>query len=113
VGYEAFPKVSPTKGIVHFDTKGKLCPMYIGPYVIIAHVGTLRYGLQLPESMAIVHTMFLGSMLRKYLKDPEQIMEAKPVTIKQDLIVEYHPVQILESFECVMSKWTIEYVKVL
>jgi hypothetical protein len=29
------------------------------------------------------------------------------------LIVEYHPVQILESFECVMSKWTIEYVKVL
>jgi hypothetical protein len=35
-------------------------------------------------------------------------MEAEQVTIKQDLTVEYNPVQILESSKCVMSKWSIK-----
>jgi hypothetical protein len=34
--------------------------------------------------------VFHVSMLRKHLKDLEQMMEAEPVTIKQDLAIEYH-----------------------
>jgi hypothetical protein len=113
VGDEVFLKVSPTRGIVRFGTKGKLSPRYIGPYVIIARVGALAYRLQLPESMAGVHLVFHVSMLRKYLKDPEQTMEAESVNIEQDLTVKYHPVQILEFSERVMRNRTIKYVKVL
>jgi hypothetical protein len=57
--------------------------------------------------------VFHVSVLRKYLKDTEEMMEAEPGTIKQDWIVEYIPTQILESSKCVMSKCTINYVKLL
>ena len=43
MGDEVFLKVSPTRGVVRFGTKGKLSPRYIGPYVIIARVGALAY----------------------------------------------------------------------
>jgi hypothetical protein len=81
MGDEVFLKVSLTKGIVPFSAKGKLSPRYIGSYVIITRVGALAYRLQLPESMAGVHSVFHVSMLRKYLKDLEQMMEAKSVNI--------------------------------
>jgi hypothetical protein len=58
VGDKVLLKVSPTKGIVRFGVKGKLSPRYIGPYLIIARVGSLAYRLQLPESMARVHPVF-------------------------------------------------------
>ena len=63
--------MSSTKGIVHFGTRGKLSPRYIGSYMITAQVGALAYHLHLPESMSGVHPVFHVSMLRKYLKDPE------------------------------------------
>ena len=43
VGDEVFLKVSPTRGVVRYGTKGKLSLRYIGPYVIIARVGALAY----------------------------------------------------------------------
>jgi len=52
-------------------------------------------------------------MLRKYLKDPEQRIEAESVNIEQDLTVKYRPVQILWFSERVMRNRTIKYVKVL
>ena len=66
--------MSPTKGVVCFGTRGKLSTRYIGPYMITARVGALAYRLQLPELMSGVHPMFHVSMLRKYLKDPQQKM---------------------------------------
>ena len=52
VGDEVLLKVSPTKGDVHFGTRGKLGSRYIGPYMITAGVGALAYHLHLPESMS-------------------------------------------------------------
>ena len=49
VGDEVLLKVSPTKGVVRFGTRGKLSPRYIGPYMITTRVGALAYRLQLPE----------------------------------------------------------------
>ena len=113
MGDEVFLKVSLTRGVFRFGTKGKLSPRYIGPYVIIARVGALAYRLQLLGSMAGVHLVFHVSMLRKYLKDPEQRIEAESVNIEQDLTVKYRPVQILGFSERVMRNRTIKYVKVL
>ena len=50
--------------------------------MITAQVGALAYRLQLPELMSGVHPVSLVSMLRKYLKDPEQKMDAEPLTIQ-------------------------------
>jgi hypothetical protein len=113
VGDEVLLKVSPTKGIVHFGIKGKLSPRYIGPYLITAQVGSLVYRLQLPESMAGVHPVFHVSMLRKYIKDPELNIEADPIIIQQDLIIDVQLVCVLEFSERVMRNRTIKYVKIL
>ena len=45
VGDEVLLKVSPTKGVVCFGTRGKLSTRYIGPYMITARVGALAYRL--------------------------------------------------------------------
>ena len=103
----------PTNGVVRFGTRGKLSPRYIGPYMITARVGALAYRLQLPESISGVHRVFYVSMLRKYLRDPEQKMDAEPLIIQQDLTMECHPVRILDFSDRVMRNRTIKDVKVL
>ena len=70
-GDEVLLRVSPTKGVVRFGTKGKLSPRYIGPFLIKERVGKLAYRLQLLESMRGLHDVFHVLMLRKYLRDPE------------------------------------------
>nr|GEY73890.1 putative reverse transcriptase domain-containing protein [Tanacetum cinerariifolium] len=43
VGDKVMLKVSPWKGVIYFDKRGKLNPRYIGPFKILAKVGTLAY----------------------------------------------------------------------
>ncbi|WVZ80145.1 hypothetical protein U9M48_027644, partial [Paspalum notatum var. saurae] len=93
VGDQVLLKVSPTKGIVRFSTKGKLSPRYIGPFTIIARIEKLAYWLELPESMKGVHNVFHVFMLRKYLRDPEQHITLEPVTIEQDLTFAARPTE--------------------
>ena len=102
VGDQVLLKVSPTKGVVRFGTKGKLSPRYIGPFPIVARIGRLAYRLDLPHSMKGVHNVFHVSMLRKYLRDPEHHITLEPVTIEQDLTFEARPVRILEQSERVL-----------
>ncbi|GKC46898.1 putative reverse transcriptase domain-containing protein [Tanacetum coccineum] len=49
VGDKVMLKVSPWKAVIRFGKRGKLNPRYIGPFKIIAKVGTLAYQLELPE----------------------------------------------------------------
>lgn len=60
-GDEVLLRVSPTKGVVRFGTKGKLSPRYIGPFLVKERVGKLAYRLELPESMRGVHDVLEGS----------------------------------------------------
>ena len=63
--------------------------------------------------MSGVHPVFHVSMLKKYLKDLEQKIDAEPVIIQQDLTTECHPVRILDFSDRVMRNRTTKYVKVL
>jgi hypothetical protein len=79
VGDQVLLRVSPTKGVVRFGVSRKLSPRYIGPFTILARVGSLAYRLQLPDSMAGVHPVFHVSMLRKFLRDPDHQIEMEPI----------------------------------
>jgi hypothetical protein len=113
VGDQVLLRVSPTRGVVRFGVSGKLSPRYIGPFSILASVGSLAYRLQFPESMARVHPVFHFSMFRKYLRNPDHQIELQPIVVQKDLTLECRPVHILESSESVMRRRTIKYVKVL
>ena len=56
-------KVSPTKGVMRFSKKVKLCPRYIGPYRISNRVGNVAYELELPQELAAVHPVNAWVML--------------------------------------------------
>jgi hypothetical protein len=113
VGDEVLLRVSPSKGVVRFNIKGKLSPRYIGPFKIVARVGKLAYRLELPESMKGVHNVFYISMLRKYFRDPERQVTLEPIMIEQDLTFEARPVRILEKADRVMRRRTLKFVKIL
>ncbi|GKF38449.1 putative reverse transcriptase domain-containing protein, partial [Tanacetum coccineum] len=69
VGDKVMLKVSPWKGVIRFDKRGKLNPRYIRPLKILAKVGTVTYQLELPEQISRVHSTFHVSNLKKCLSD--------------------------------------------
>ncbi|GJW07620.1 putative reverse transcriptase domain-containing protein [Tanacetum coccineum] len=62
-------KVSPWKGVIHFGKREKLNPHYIGPFRILAKVGTVAYRLELPKQLSRVHSAFHISNLKKCLSN--------------------------------------------
>ncbi|GKC83412.1 putative reverse transcriptase domain-containing protein, partial [Tanacetum coccineum] len=62
-------KVSPRKGVVRFGTKGKLTPIYVGPFEILERIGPIAYRLRLPQELSSVHDTFHASNLKKCLAD--------------------------------------------
>ena len=71
--------MSPSKEISRFGIRGKLNPIYVGPFEILERIGEVAYRLALPHSLAGVHNIFHVSMLKKYLPDPSHIVELEPV----------------------------------
>ncbi|GJU50986.1 putative reverse transcriptase domain-containing protein [Tanacetum coccineum] len=65
VGDKVTLKVSPWKWVIRFGKRGKLNPRYIGPFKILAKVGTLAYRLELLKQLSRVHSTFHVSNLKK------------------------------------------------
>ncbi|XP_019260210.1 PREDICTED: uncharacterized protein LOC109238236 [Nicotiana attenuata] len=94
--HDALEKVSPMKGVMRFGKKGKLSPIFIGPYRILKRIGKVAYKLELPTSMTLVHPVFHVSMLRGYVPDPVHIILPEVVEINDGLTYDEEPVEILD-----------------
>ncbi|XP_052172279.1 uncharacterized protein LOC127788208 [Diospyros lotus] len=102
----------PMKGVHQFEILGKLSLRYVGPFEILKRVGSLAYKLALPPQLAGVHNVFHVSMLRKYVSDPQHIINYQTIGIGEDVACEEFPVSILEQKEKVLRNQTIPFVKV-
>nr|GEW05385.1 putative reverse transcriptase domain-containing protein [Tanacetum cinerariifolium] len=69
VGDRIMLKVSPWKGVMRFGKRGKLNLRYIGPFKVLAKIGTVAYRLKLPQQLSRVHSTFHVSNLKKCLSD--------------------------------------------
>ena len=107
-----FFKVSPARGTLRFDEKGKLARRYVGPFKIRSRIGDIAYKLQLPPELSGVHDVFHVSMLIKYVEDPTHVLHYKPLDIQPDASYIARLVAIIDTKEHVLRTRTIHWVKV-
>jgi hypothetical protein len=81
VGDRVFLKVSPIRGVMRFGKKWKLSPRFVRPFKITQKVGKLAYRIALPPNLVKTHDVFYISMLRKYIINPDVIVEYEPLEI--------------------------------
>ncbi|KAK8948452.1 hypothetical protein KSP39_PZI005822 [Platanthera zijinensis] len=105
--------VSPTPEVKRFGRHHKLSPRFVGPYAISERIGGSVYHLELPASLAGVHDVFHVSQLRKYIHDPNCILEEVPVISEANLSYPVEPANIVEYQEGKLCKRIIPMVKVL
>jgi hypothetical protein len=113
VGDHVFLKISPMKGVMRFCKKGKLSPQFIGPFEIMQRIGKLAYRVALPPDLAGTHDLFHVSLLRKYIPNPDLIVEYEPLGLEEELTYKEKPVRILNRKDQVLCTKTIPIIKVL
>nr|GFA00584.1 hypothetical protein [Tanacetum cinerariifolium] len=96
VGDKVMLKVSPWKGVVQFGKRGKLNPRYIGPFKVLAKVGTIAYRLKLPQQLSRVHSTFYVSNLKKCLSDEPLAIPLDELHIDDKLHFVEEPVEIMD-----------------
>nr|GFA49065.1 putative reverse transcriptase domain-containing protein [Tanacetum cinerariifolium] len=96
VGNRVMLKVSPWKGVVRFGKRGKLNPIYVGPFKVLAKVGKVAFRLEIPHELSMVHHTFHVSNLKKcYANEPlAMLLEGIHVDDKLQFVKE--PVEIME-----------------
>jgi hypothetical protein len=113
VGNYVYLKVSPTKGVQRFGVKGKLAPLYIGPYEVTEKFGTVAYCIRLPDRLSAVHDVFHVSQLKKCEQTPEaQIIEENIVEIEPDLSLVEYRMRILDQKERQTSRQRVKMYKI-
>ncbi|GKB08200.1 hypothetical protein Tco_0836484 [Tanacetum coccineum] len=95
VGDKVMLKVSPWKGVIRFGKQGKLNPRYIGPFKVLAKVGTIAYRLKLPDQISHVHSTFHISNLKKCLSDEPLAIPLDEIQIDDKLNFIEKPVKIM------------------
>ncbi|GJT54002.1 putative reverse transcriptase domain-containing protein [Tanacetum coccineum] len=96
VGDKVMLKVSPWKGVIRFGKRGKLNPRYIGPFKIIAKVGTVAYRLELPEKLSRVHSTFHVSKLKKCMADEPLAIPLEEIQVDDKLNFIEEPIEIMD-----------------
>ncbi|GKE04962.1 hypothetical protein Tco_1396980 [Tanacetum coccineum] len=96
VGDRVMLKVSPWKGVVRFDKRGKFYPRYAGPFKVLAKVGKVMYRLELPQEFSIVHHTFHVSNLKKCYADEPLVMSLEGIHVDDKLQFVEEPVEIMK-----------------
>nr|GEW48517.1 putative reverse transcriptase domain-containing protein [Tanacetum cinerariifolium] len=89
-------KISPRKGIIRFEKRGKLNPQYIRPFKILNRIGPVAYKFKLPEELSKVHNIFHVSNLKKCISEKSLIIPMKELKLDDKLNFVEEPVEIMD-----------------
>jgi hypothetical protein len=95
VGDHVFLKVKANKSSLKLGNYSKLAARFCGPFEILERIGPVAYMLALPASMT-VHNVFHVSLLKKYIPDPNHVIDWNVIQVEQEGVLQVHPVRILD-----------------
>ncbi|GKC16521.1 putative reverse transcriptase domain-containing protein [Tanacetum coccineum] len=96
VGDIVMLKVSLWKGVIRFGKWGELNPRCIGPFKVLAKVGTVSYRLKLPDQLSRVHSTFHVSNLKKCYADEPLAISLDEIQIDDKLNFIEEPIEIMD-----------------
>ncbi|XP_060216487.1 uncharacterized protein LOC132643973 [Lycium barbarum] len=110
---KVFLKVSPMKGVMQFESKGKISPCFIRPYEIVRRNGKVAYELNLPSEISILHHVFHIWILRLYKLDPLHILTHEEIKVNEGFSYDEEHVLILDRQVSRLRTNDVDSVKVL
>nr|GEW17917.1 hypothetical protein [Tanacetum cinerariifolium] len=84
------------KRVICFGKRGKLNPRCIGPFKVLAKVGTIAYQLELPDQLSRVHSTFHVSNMKKCFSDEPLAISLDEIQIDDKLNFIKEPVEIMD-----------------
>jgi hypothetical protein len=100
---------SPTIGV-----KGKIAPRYVGPFRIVEKCGPIAYQLWFSKKSELskVHIVFHVFQLKKYLKQPIEIVIEDVDELQEDFSYSEHHIRIIDQKARVTRHKTLPFNKV-
>ena len=111
VGEHIILKVKPKKISLNLGSCTKLATRYYGPFEILDRIGLVSYMLEFPISMK-VHNVFHVSLLKKYVHDPNHVVDWHLIQVETGGDFQVQPLRILDIKVKMLQNRVIELVKV-
>jgi hypothetical protein len=91
VGENVLLKVKPKKSSLNLGSCTKMAARYCGPFEILDRIGLVAYMFAFPVSMK-VHNVFHVSFLKKYVHDPNHVVDWNPIQVEIEGYFQVQPV---------------------
>nr|GEU65839.1 putative reverse transcriptase domain-containing protein [Tanacetum cinerariifolium] len=112
LGDKVMLKVSPWKGVIYFEKRGKVSLRFIGPFKILERIGPVAYKLELPKKLQGIHNTFHVSNLKKCLSDESLSILLDEVQLDDKLHFIEEPAEIMDREVKRLKQSRIPIVKV-
>ena len=95
VGDHVFLKVKDNRSSLRLGSYAKLVARFCGPFEILERIGPVSYMITLSASM-FVHNVFHVSLLKKYIPNPNHVIDWNMIQVHQEGTFQVHPMHILD-----------------